>query len=139
MAQGPGFDAQRTLGGGEPQIGTFTVANDAIFSPGEMLTLASNEADAGTTNDTTFIGVALGTVDNSADGKTVRAYLSPDTIYSFFDGTAHAAGATLDLGSGGRELAPDSNSDFTVISNNAATEPTLVIITPGEHYLHGGG
>ena len=136
---GLGIDAIGTLGGGPPRIGRFTAANDAVFQAGEVLTLASNEADAGTTNDTAFIGVSLGTLDNTADGSNVRAYISPDTVYSYSDGTAHAAGATLDLSANGRGLAPNSNADFTVIADNLATEPTIFIITPGEHYLHGGG
>jgi hypothetical protein len=117
----------------------FVLANDADITFGEMLTLTSNEADAGTTNDTTFIGVALETKDNAADGLSIRAVMDPDAVYSYFDGTAHAAGATLDLSANGRGLAPDSNSDFTVIKNNTASEPTIFIITPGEHYLHAGG
>jgi hypothetical protein len=128
-----------TLHGGEPRKGNFTVANDAVLSVGEMLTLTSNEADAGTTNDATFIGIALEAVDNSADGESVQAILDQDAVYLYNDGTAHAAGATLDLASGGLGLAANSNADFTVIQDNAATEATKFIITPGEHYLHQTG
>lgn len=128
-----------SLGGGEPWQGEFTVANDAVISAGQMLTLASNEADSGTTNDTAFIGIALEAVDNSADGLKVRAICDPNAIYAYRDGTAHAAGATLDLAAGGMALAANANADFTVIMDNAADEDTLFIITPGEHYLHGGG
>jgi hypothetical protein len=104
-----------------------------------MIMLTSNEAAKGTTNDATFIGVALDSVDNSADGETIVAILDPYAIYAYRDGTAHAAGATLDLGSDGKSLASNTNADFTVIADNAATEDTLVIFTPGEHYLHTSG
>lgn len=134
-----GFRIVGTLNGGEPRFGRFTVANDAVLSAGEMMTLTSNEADAGTTNDATLIGIAMDDVDNSADGETVIGCLSPDAIYAYRDGTAHAAGATLDLGGDGQSLAANANADFTVISDNTATEDTKFIITPGEHYLHKGG
>lgn len=128
-----------SLDGGEPRVGRFTLANDASVVPGQMLTLASNEADAGTSNDTTFIGIALEVVDNAADGLSVEAVLSPTAVYAWFDGTAHAAGATLDLNSGGLTLTTNTNADFTVIKDNTATEDVQFIITPGEHYLHASG
>ena len=128
-----------TLGVGSARIGKFTVVNDEEISIGEMLTLTSNEAGKGTTNDSAFIGIALEAVDNTADGETVEAFIDPHAVYAYPDGTAHAAGATLDLGSDGMSLATSSNADFTVIADNAATEDTIFIITPGEHYLHGGG
>lgn len=128
-----------TLSGGNPRIGKFTVKASEVISIGEMCSLDTNEVDAGATNDTTFVGVALEAADNTADGLTVRCVLSPDAVYAYRDGTAHAAGATLDLASGGQALAASSNADFTVIADNAATEDTLFIITPGEHYLHLGG
>lgn len=125
-----------TLHGGEPWQSVLTVANDATLSSGEMLTMASSEADAGTTNDTAFIGIALEAVDNSADGEVVHAIIDPHAVYAYRDGTAHAAGATLDLAASGTALAATANADFTVITNNAADEDTLFIITPGEHWLH---
>lgn len=131
-----GFRYVGTLHGGEPWQSEITVANDAVISIGEMLTMASSEADTGTTNDTAFIGIALEAVDNSDDGETVRCIIDPHAVYAYRDGTAHAAGATLDLASSGQALAANNNADFTVITNNTASEDTLVIITPGEHWLH---
>lgn len=135
----PGFKCVGVLGGGNPRRGKFTVKNADVLTTGMMLNLTSNEAKIGTTNDTTFIGIALYGVDNSADGETVEAILDPYAVYAYRDGTAHAAGATLDLSASGNSLAASSNADFTVIADNTALEDTLFIITPGEHYLHGGG
>lgn len=125
-----------SLGGGNPRIGGFTVVNTDTISVGEMVILTSNEAASGTAGAPAFIGVALETVDNTADGESVRCILDPYAIYAYFDGTAHAAGATLDLASGGQALATSSAGDFTVIVDNAATEDTKFIVTPGNHYLH---
>lgn len=130
------------LGGGNPRIGTFTVKNDEVLYIGEMLVLSSAEAAKGTTNDATLIGIAIEAVDNSADGEVVRAIIDPYAVYAYKDGTAHAAGATLDLAKGsstGDKLSTTSNADFTVIEDNSATEDVKFIITPGEHYLHAGG
>jgi len=128
-----------TLSGGNPRIGKFTVKASEILSIGVMCSLDTNEVDAFATNDTAMVGIALEAVDNTVDGHTIRCIISPDAVYAYRDGTAHAAGATLDLATGGLALAASSNADVTVIADNAATEDTLFIITPGEHYLHLGG
>jgi hypothetical protein len=131
-----------TLHGGESRIGEFTVKASEVVYKGEMLMLTSNEAAKGTAGDATFIGIALENVDNTVDGHTVRCIIDPDAVYAYRDGTAHAAGATLDLAKGssaGDALGASSSTDFVVIADNAATEDTLFIIIPGEHYLHTGG
>jgi len=131
-----------SMGGGEPRIGEYTVKASEVIYKGEMLMLTSNEAAKGTTNDTTFLGIALEDVDNTVDGHVVRAVCDPLAIYAYRDGTAHAAAATLDLAKGsstGDKLNTNTNADFTVIANNAATEDTLFIITPGEHVFHTTG
>lgn len=122
-----------------PRIGSFTVKASETISIGDMLYLTSNEAAVGTSDAVAFIGVALETVDNTVDGHSVRAILEPYAVYAYKDGTAHAAGATLDLNATGDALAASSNADFTVIADNAATEDTVFIVTPGEHYLHLSG
>lgn len=124
------------LGGGNPRIGTFTVKNADTVAIGEMMILTSNEAAEGTTDAPAIIGVALEAVDNTADGESIRCILDPFAVYAYKDGTAHAAGATLDMATGGQALAANSNADFTVIEDNTASEDTKFIVTPGEHYLH---
>lgn len=139
---GSGIKCVGVLGGGEPRTAKFTVKASEVIYIGEMVMLTSNEAAKGTTNDATFIGVALEAIDNTVDGHTIRAICDPYAVYAFKDGTAHAAGATLDLAKGssaGDLLGATSNADFTVLADNAATEDTIFIITPGEHYLHTGG
>lgn len=131
-----GFRCIGVLGGGNPRIGTFTVKNADTFVQGEFAILTSNEAAEGTSGAPAIIGVALETVDNTSDGEVIRCILDPFAVYALLDGTAHAAGAQLDLGVGGLTLASDSNHDFTVIEDNTATEDTKFIITPGAHYLH---
>lgn len=131
-----GFRYVGNLSGGESRIGSFTVKNADTVAIGEMEILVSNEAAEGTAGADAFIGVALEAVDNTADGKSVQCILDPYAVYAYRDGTAHAAGAQLDLAVGGLALAADSKHDFTVIADNKSNEDTLVIIAPGSHFLH---
>lgn len=130
-----GFEFAYILGGGEPNIQEFVVKASEVISQGEICSLDTGEIDAGTTNDSTFVGVALQSVDNTVDGHTIRVIINPDAVYSIVDANARVAGATLDLASGGMGLATSSNVDFVVVAPSSATERTLVMFAPGEHYL----
>lgn len=130
-----GFQWAFNISGGAPLIQTFVVKASAVISEGEMCNLESGEADAGATNDSALIGIAVHDVDNTVDGHTVRCIVNRDAIYSVTDANVRAVGATLDLGSGGLTLASSSNVDFVVFRDSTATEPTLVYIAPGEHWL----
>jgi hypothetical protein len=130
-----GFDYAYTIGGGEPNIQTFIVKDEAVITQGALCNLESGEADLGATNDAAFIGVALEAVDNTADGLTVRCIINPDAVYSVVDANARVAGATLDIATGAAGVAATSNADLIVIANSSASERTLVMIAPGEHYL----
>lgn len=130
-----GFDFAYLLGGGEPNIQEFVVKASEIISEGEMCSLDTGEIDAAATNDADFVGVALESVDNTVDGHTIRVIINPDAVYSVVDNNARVAGALLDLASGGMGVAADSNHDLIVIAPSSATERTLVMFAPGEHYL----
>lgn len=130
-----GFDFAYLLGGGEPNIQEFVVKASEIISEGEMCSLDTGEIDAAATNDTTFVGVALESVDNTVDGHTIRVIINPNAVYSVVDANARVAGAQLDLASGGMGVTTDSNHDFVVIAPSSATERTLVMFVTGEHYL----
>jgi hypothetical protein len=129
-----GFTWAGSVDGSEPIIQKFVVANDEVFSKGEMLNLESGEADAGASDDEAFIGVATHDVDNADDGEYVYAIMNPGAIYAVVDANARAAGATLDLASGGMGVTTSSNADFIVVADSAADEPTLVTFN-NTHYL----
>lgn len=131
-----GFTWAYNLSGGTPLILEFVVADTEVISAGELLNLESNEATAAATNDAALIGAALQDVDNTADGLTVKAIANPDAVYSVADANARAAGATLDIATGGMGVAASSNVDLIVVRDCAADEPTLVMIAHGEHYLN---
>jgi len=120
--------------GSEPIIQTKTIADTVVLSRGEMLNLESGEVDAGATNDSAFLGIALQDVDNTADGLTVECIVNPGAIYAVEDNNARVAGATLDLATGGLGLAASSNADFIVWADSAADEDTLVVFN-GNHAL----
>lgn len=129
------FEWAYSLDGSEPIIQEFTVTASAVLSKGEICTLASGEANAGASNDSAFIGIATHDVDNTVDGHTVKCIVNRYAVYKVTDANARAAGAQLDLASGGLALTTDSNHDFVVVKGSGATEPTYVMIAPGEHWL----
>lgn len=130
-----GFELAYTLDGSEPIIQTFVVKASAVLSEGEMTNLESGEADAGATNDTGFIGIAVSDVDNTVDGHTVRCIVNRYAVYKVADANIRTVGDTLDLASGGLGVTTNSNADFLVVKSSTASEPTYVMVTPGNHWL----
>lgn len=130
-----GFFWSFNISGGAPRYETFVVKASAVLSEGEFLNLESGEADAGATNDAAFIGPACSDVDNTADGETVRAIVNPDAVYEVYDANARTVGDLLDLASGGMGVTTNSNGDFMVWRSCTASEPTLVVVTPGNGWL----
>lgn len=129
------FEWAYSLDGSDPIIQEFVVTASAVLSQGEMCTLTSGEANAGATNDGTFIGIATHDVDNTVDGHTVKCIVNRFAVYKVADANARTVGDTLDLGSGGLTVAASSNVDFLVVKSSSATEPTYVMIANGEHWL----
>lgn len=130
-----GFDYAYNLGGGEPNIQEFVVVNDGVIAQGALCNLESGEATLAVTDDAALIGVALETVDNADDGLKIRCIVNPDAVYSVVDANARVAGATLDIATGALGVTTSSNADLIVVADSTATERTLVMIAPGEHYL----
>lgn len=130
-----GFEWAYSLDGSDPIIQEFVVTASAVLSKGEMCTLTSNEANAGATNDASFIGIAEFTVDNTVDGHTVRCIVNRFAVYAVTDANARSVGDTLDLASGGQGVTTSSNADFLVVKSSSASEPTYVMITVGNHWL----
>jgi hypothetical protein len=130
-----GFDLAYILGGGEVNIQEFVVKASEVLTQGEMCSLDTGEIDAAATNDAAFVGVALESVDNTVDGHTIRVIINPDAVYSVVDANARLAGVNLDIATGGLGVTTDSNHDFIVVAPSSATERTLVMFAPGEHYL----
>lgn len=129
------FEWAYSLDGSDPIIQEFVVTASAVISRGEMCTLTSNEANAGATNDATFIGIATEDVDNTVDGHTVKCIVNRFAVYKCTDANARSVGDTLDLASGGKGVAASSNVDFLIVKSSSATEPTYVMIANGEHWL----
>lgn len=127
-----GFRWAGSIDGSEPIIRRFVVADAEVLSRGEMVNLESGELDAGATNDSAFLGPCTEDVDNTDDGLTCAVITNPGAIYAVDDANVRAAGATLDLGTGGLTVAATSNADFKVWADSAADEPTLVIFN-GNH------
>lgn len=128
-----GFTWYGSLDGSEPIIQSFVVADAEVLSRGELVNLESGEVDAGASGDTALVGIATEAVDNTDDGLSVKCIINPNAIYSVEDANVRAAGATLDIASGGMGVTTTSNADLLVVADSAADEPTLVTFA-GSHY-----
>lgn len=130
---GAGFTWAGSLDGSEPIVQKFVVKASAVISAGELVNLESGEADAAATGDTALIGAAVNSVDNTADGEVVYVIINPGAIYAVKDANARAAGATLDIGTGGMTVAASSNADLLVTADSSSSQPTLVTFN-GKHF-----
>ena len=130
-----GFEFRYCANGGEQIIKTFVVANDEVLSKGELVNLESGELDAGATNDAALVGAMCESLNNADDGLTGRVTINPDAVYAVTDANARLAGATLDMATGAMGVTTSSNVDLIVVETSTATEETLVMIAPGEHFL----
>jgi hypothetical protein len=127
-----GFKWYGGLNSGEPVIRKFRVKSGETIVEGMLCSLDTGEIDMAATNDSASGGVA---VEGAAAGEWVHVITNPDAIYSVVDANARVAGATLDIATGAMGVAASSSVDFVVVAPSAATEPTLVVIASGEHYL----
>ena len=129
------FEWAYSLDDSDPIIQEFVVKASAVISEGELCNLESNEADAGATNDSAFIGIATHDVDNTVDGHTVKCIVNRYAVYKVADANARAVGDTLDIATGAQGVTTSSNVDLRIVKTSSATEPTYVMIAPGEHWL----
>jgi hypothetical protein len=123
------------LHGGTPLIQEFVVYNAVVLSEGEFVSFTSGEVTTSATNDAAMVGATVAACDNTSDGESVRVIINPDAVYSVVDANARTVGDTLDLASGGLLVTTNSNADFIVMKTCTATEPTLVKVTVGNHWL----
>lgn len=129
------FQWAYSLDGSDPIIQEFPVKDTVVLSEGELCNLESGEADAAATNDSALMGIATHDVDNTNDGEVVKVIVNRYAVYKVVDANARTAGDPLDIGTGGLTVASNSNTDLRVVKTSSATEPTYVMIAPGEHWL----
>lgn len=130
-----GFEWAYSLDGSDPIIQEFVVKASAVISAGEFCNLESGEADAGATNDSGLIGIAVEDVDNTVDGHTVRCIVNRYAVYKVADANIRTVGDTLDFATGAQGVTTNSNADVLVVKSSTATEPTYVTVTPGNSWL----
>ena len=121
--------------GSEPIVQKMLVKDAEVLTLGMVVSVDTGEIDKGATNDTAFVGITVQGVDNTNDGEYVHVIINPNAIYRVEDANVRVAGATLDLATSAIGVTTSSNADFVVVAASAADEPTLVIFSPGNHYL----
>ncbi len=132
-----GFTFAYRLGGGQPTIQTATFQDSETLTKGDMLSLEAGLADLGASDDATLAGVALETVAGTTAVSTIDLITDADAVYSVTDANARKNGALLDISgaTGAMTVTTNSNHDVQVVADSSATEPTLVKILEGSHYL----
>lgn len=132
-----GFRFAYRLSGGAPTIQEFVFKDTETITKGDLVNIESGQADLAATNDTTLAGVALETVAGTTAVSKIRVITDADAVYAVDDSTAREAGATLDItgNTGAQTVTNSSNVDVICVAKSSATEPTLVQIAHGEHFL----
>tara|TARA_R110000824_G_scaffold68237_6_gene176631 strand:+ start:2036 stop:2488 length:453 start_codon:yes stop_codon:yes gene_type:complete len=147
-----GFIFAYNISGGRPLIYEFTMKDTETLTVGDLLNLESNEVDLAATNDAAMLGPLQGAADpddnvtgkpgsiSGTDSTTkVRAIVNADAVLSDdSDANARLVGDPLDVGgaTGAQGVAANSNTDFFILKDSAASENTLVKIANGEHWLN---
>lgn len=133
----PGFKYEGRLSGGPDLMMSLLFKDTETLTKGDLVNLESGTLDLGATNDAAFVGAARETKAGTTGVTLMEVYWSPDAIYSVYDANARAMGATLDIAgaTGAMTVAASSNVDLIVVGGLLATERTLVMFAPGEHFL----
>jgi len=132
-----GFTFAYRLSGGAPTIQDWLFKDTETLTKGDIVNLETGEVDLGATNDTDFVGAVLETLSGTDSTTRINVITDNDAVYSVTDASARLPGATLDIAgtTGAMTIATSSNADFIVVAESTATEPTLVRIQHGEHWL----
>ncbi len=128
-----GFSFAYRTSGAMPTILDIVMLNDEVLSVGELVNIATGEADGAAAGDSALVGIALEALDNADDGLSIKVIVDADAVYEVADLNARLIGATLDIATGGLGVTGTSNADLIVVKTSTATETTHVMITPGEH------
>ncbi len=124
--------------GGPPTRQKFVAASAATYHKGDIVSLASGECEIAATDDKTFLGIVNETAvcDGVATtGTQIEVIVDEDSIFAVYDANARLKGAKLDISgaTGAMTVTSDTNHDFQVYANSAATELTLVCFSHAAH------
>jgi hypothetical protein len=130
-----GFHFAYRLGGGDPTIQDLLFKDTETLTKGDLVNLETGEVDLAATDDAALLGAVLETISGTDSTTRIKVITDSDAVYAVYDANARLVGATLDISgtTGQMTVGATSNADLTVVSESSATEPTLVMITHGEH------
>jgi hypothetical protein len=132
-----GFRFAYRESGGCPTIQEFVFTGSETLTKGDLVSIESGKASLGASDDATLAGVAVETVVGTADVSKIKVVTDRDAVYAIDDATARVAGTVLDFTgtTGAMALDTDAHHDVIVVAASSATEPTLVKIIEGAHFL----
>jgi|GEM_PF-3186796 len=128
-----GFRFEYYIGGTTtPQLSMDIPMVDALsMDAGDMAEITTGEVDYGATNSTTLYGVCAETVDNAADGETMRLIIAKNAVFSVEDSSARVTGEALDINGTYDGVTTNSNSDVMVVKPSSTSQRTFVMVLPG--------
>ena len=131
-----GFKYEGRLSGQPDLIADFTFKDTETLTKGDLVNLETGEVDLAATGDTALCGVVMETLSGTDSTTKIKVAYASDAIFSVYDATARAAGATLDISgaTGAMTITTSSNADVIVVAPSSATERTLLTFN-GTHYL----
>lgn len=132
-----GFKFEYRLCGQPPTIQRLLFKDTETLTKGDLVNLESGEVDLAATNDTALLGAVMETKAGTDSTTYIDVIVDADAVYSVYDATARASGATLDIAgtTGAMTVAASSNVDLKVVAPSSATERTLVKIIFAEHAM----
>jgi len=133
-----GFKFEFRLCGQPETVRTLYFKDTETFHKGDLLNLESGEVDLAATNDSALLGACRENKSGTDSTTQVEVIIDRDAVYSVYDANARNMGDTLDISgaTGAMTVASSSNADLLVVANSSATERTLVMIKPSEHWLN---
>ena len=125
--------------GAAPTIVDLLFKDTETLTKGDLVNLETGEVDLAATNDASLVGVVLETKAGTDSTTRIKVITDEDAVYSVTDANARLTGATLDISgaTGAQTVATSSNKDLLVARESSATEPTLVRISPPQHWSAG--
>jgi len=130
-----GFEWRYNMSGGSPTIRDQTIYTGITLTKGCLTNLETGELTLAVTDDAALVGAVIEEVDNTSDGESIKVIINRDAVYAVTDANARVMGATLDIATGALTVDATSHADLIVVADSTATEETLVMIAPGEHFL----
>ena len=138
MAATYGFEFRYRICGKPPTVLDLLCKDSEKLSKGDLGNLETGEVDLAATADTGLLGAIQETATGVDSTTRFKVISDADAVYGVTDATARLVGACLDISgaTGAYTVASKTNADLVVVAESTATEETLVMIHPTQHWQY---